>query len=224
MDFSQPNFFLGRSPRGVQTISAYAVAMSLLALNTILAMVYVLTQLTGQRGMESVVEMEYLIIVAQSDTIFTRLNQISSVLSFIATWFATALLLRHYTKKIGRMKYWVLVVLPLLYYAQFQTTFVELFSQIRESEPVLFVMGYTLLSNASKPIGGVLFGITFWSIAKSIDKAEIKNYMAISAYGVMLFFTSNQPINLTYLPYLPFGLCTITFVGLGAYLVFIGIY
>jgi hypothetical protein len=48
--------------------------------------------------------------------------------------------------------------------------------------------------------------------------------MIISAYGMILLFTSNQPIGLLLVPYPPFGLATISFMGLASYLIFVGIY
>ena len=39
-----------------------------------------------------------------------------------------------------------------------------------------------------------------------------------------LIITANQPLSLTLIPYPPFGLVTISFLGLSAYLVFKGIY
>ena len=48
--------------------------------------------------------------------------------------------------------------------------------------------------------------------------------MIISAFGMMLLFTANQPIGLILVPYPPFGLATVSFMGLASYLVFLGIY
>ena len=48
--------------------------------------------------------------------------------------------------------------------------------------------------------------------------------MMISAYGMMLLFSSNQASGLVLVPYPPFGLVTVTFFGLASYLVLIGIY
>jgi len=48
--------------------------------------------------------------------------------------------------------------------------------------------------------------------------------MIISAYGLLLFFASNQPFGLTLVPFPPFGLATISFVGLSCYLIYLGIY
>jgi hypothetical protein len=48
--------------------------------------------------------------------------------------------------------------------------------------------------------------------------------MIISAYGLVLLFTSNQANILVSGPYPPFGLATISFMGLSSYLVLVGIY
>ncbi len=64
----------------------------------------------------------------------------------------------------------------------------------------------------------------FWRMSKSIDHVQIKNYMIISAYGMMLMFTSNQPTGLIQAPYPPFGLVTAAFFGLAAFLFLIGVY
>ena len=48
--------------------------------------------------------------------------------------------------------------------------------------------------------------------------------MIISAYGIMLLFTSNQAILLITAPYPPSGLATISFMILASYLISTGVY
>ncbi|MGA7900190.1 MAG: hypothetical protein WCA39_15155 [Nitrososphaeraceae archaeon] len=48
--------------------------------------------------------------------------------------------------------------------------------------------------------------------------------MKLSAIGIMLLSISNQDAGIYLLPYPPFGLPTITFVGISSYLLFVGIY
>jgi len=76
----------------------------------------------------------------------------------------------------------------------------------------------------TKPVGGVLFGVAFWMVGRSIGDKKIRDYMSLSAIGIMLLSISNQDAGLYLLPYLPFGLPTITFVGISSYLLFVGIY
>jgi hypothetical protein len=48
--------------------------------------------------------------------------------------------------------------------------------------------------------------------------------MTISAYDVILLFSSNQITSLILAYYPPFGLASISFLGLGSYLLLVGIY
>ena len=57
-------------------------------------------------------------------------------------------------------------------------------------------------------------------MAKSVGRDNVvRDYLIISAYGFVLLFTSNQAIVLLTAPYPPFGLPTISFVGLSSYLI-----
>jgi hypothetical protein len=159
------------------------------------------------------------------DVIYGSVYVLTSVLSFILTWIATVLLLRHYSRKLGLTKYWIIVSIPLAYFlSQFQPLFLYSFADLRLSNPVLFGIIYNLIFSISKPAGGVLFGIAFWSVAKSLTSKTVKSYMMISAYGMMLLFTVNQPTGLTLVPYPPFGLTSICFMVLASYLVTLGVY
>jgi hypothetical protein len=77
----------------------------------------------------------------------------------------------------------------------------------------------------SKSAGGILFGIAFWIIARRLgDSKIVREYMIISAYGLVLLFVSNQAIFLVDHVYPPFGLVTASFMGLSSFLVLVGIY
>ena len=62
-------------------------------------------------------------------------------------------------------------------------------------------------------------------MARSIGRDKVaRNFLIISAYGFILLFTSNQAIVLISAHYPPFGVATISFVGLSSYLILVGIY
>jgi hypothetical protein len=88
-------------------------------------------------------------------------------------------------------------------------------SELRLSDPVLFGIVYTLFFSVTKPLGGVLFGVAFWMVARNLKDSKVKGYLIISAYGMTLLFASNQPTVLA--PYPPFGLFTISFMGLAVF-------
>jgi hypothetical protein len=204
-------------------VLAYALAMSLLSINAGFTLLYVSSEL---RYWDVYISSHHrLEDFGSADTLLNSTYTVTSFLSFILTWVATVLLLRHYSIKLGKIIYWIIMSIPLVYFlSQFQPLILDLFATYRVSEPVLFGIIYTLIISGSKPAGGVLFGIAFWSIAKGVKRSAVKDYMIISAYGIMLLFTSNQATVLITAPYPPFGLATISFMGLSSYLILVGIY
>jgi hypothetical protein len=128
---------------------------------------------------------------------------------------ATSLLLQEYSKRIERITYWALVSIPLVYFlSQFPALFFNLFDSLIISNPTFFGIIITLIFSLSKIAGGILFGIAFWIIAKNLpDNTVVKSYMIIAAYGLVLFYISNQADSSLFQlggVYPPFGLLTIT--------------
>jgi hypothetical protein len=205
-------------------VLTYTLAAVALSINAGFTLAYVLEAL---QNVSAVVRphIGHITGFATYDAILNSGYVITSIVSFLITWIATILLLRHHSKKLGGAKYWILVSIPLVYFmSQFQPVFLDLFSAYRMSNPILFNIVYTMIFNLSKPIGGILFGIAFWIAARSIQHKAVKSYLTISGYGLLLLFASNQATVLINSPYPPFGMAAISFVGLSAYLIFIGIY
>jgi hypothetical protein len=72
--------------------------------------------------------------------------------------------------------------------------------------------------------GGILFGVAFVSAARGIEKGSpVKNYMMIAAYGLVLLFVSGTG-TVNQASYPPYGLATVSFLGLSSYLVLVGLY
>jgi len=152
-------------------------------------------------------------------------NTISSIVSFTVTWTATTLLLRHYSKRLGKAIYWIAIGIPMVYFlGQFLYLFINPFSFL-SSDPLSYGVLLMTLFLLSKPAGGALFGFAFWDIARKLDQGPVRDYMIISAFGFMLFFISNQAaVVFPVISYPPFGVATILFVGLSSYFITIGIY
>jgi hypothetical protein len=205
-------------------VLAYALATTMISINAIIIIIYINNEFINDpafiRPIRSLTGS-----LSSQDITLSSLYVLTSVSSFILTWIATVLLLRHYSRKLGMIKYWLVVSIPLAYFlSQFQPLFLYSFADFRLSNPVLFGIVYNLIFSISKPAGGVLFGIAFWTVAKSLTNKTVKSYMMISAYGMMLLFTVNQPTGLTLVPYPPFGLTTISFMVLASYLISIDVY
>lgn len=223
-------FFVWYRSNKNSVIISYGIAMAILSLQSLITIIFLTNALSGQAGLEYIrPNINYLLTL--SGTAPTLVNPFAfmyftmTIISFLVTWFSTVLLLRHYSKKVGRIRYWILVSIPLVFFlSQFQTGILNIFTPLRITDPFTFGIVSTLIFNSTKTIGGILFGIAFWTVAKNIARTEVKEYMTISAFGMMLLFTSNQPLGLTFLSYPPFGLATISFFGLASYLILIGVY
>jgi hypothetical protein len=213
-----------RSDSGLK-VFLYGLSSAALVLNTIigLALIYSLS-LTKPVMMGPHAGSVTVLIGTPIDRILNPLYIATSILGFILMWSATAILLRSYSQRLGKAKYWFLVSIPLVYFvSQFLTLFSNQFAATLALYPVLF----TLLFVFSKPLGGILFGAAFYSIGRrgtsSPNGSFVRDYMTFAAYGVVLFFVSSQ--NTVVQPtYPPFGVIAASFVGLSGYMMFLGLY
>jgi hypothetical protein len=217
-------FNQNRRSGGGLTVFLYGISSAALVLNTVigLALIYTLSEykpaIMGPHAVSVTIG-----ITGPIDRVLNPLYVGTSILGFILMWSATAILLRSYSQRLGNAKYWFLVSIPLVY---FISQFLTLFSNQLASVIVLYPVLFTLLFVFSKPVGGILFGAAFYSIGRSDTSPQgnfVRDYMTLAAYGVVLFFVSSQ--NTVAQPtYPPFGVIAASFVGLSAYMMFLGLY
>ena len=141
------------------------------------------------------------------------------LISFLLIWGANALLLLHYRRRLGFVKFWIIISLPLVYYLGSLVEIIGLYEPQSDSEFFFYYLYYSLNSTA----GGLMFGITFITIAHKVDNQKIKEYMNLTAYGFILLYVSSQ-ISLAAASYPPFGITTLFFTGLSSYILLIGLY
>src|SRR5919198_143646 len=224
--FLSYKFFSWLGLHKTYVIFLYGLAITSLCANTLLSVLHV-NELIGNYSLyvrPSLSGGSYLPYVNPSSAL-TYGFQISSILSYALMWFVTVILLRSHSRKLGRIRYWSIVSTPLIYFIiQFIPVLLQLFVIYRISIPVTFGIVYTLFFTMSKPIGGFLFAIAFWSTGKRVENTHIRDFMVIAGYGIILFFSSNQVIVLDNFHYPPFGLVTISFIGIASFLLLIGIY
>jgi nitrogen-specific signal transduction histidine kinase len=147
----------------------------------------------------------------------------SDLISTVLVWSTTVLLLHHYFDRLPRqtkIKVWVLMTAPLIYFLGSFAGVFDLYSPETDTELFWFYI-YTSLNSAA---AGILFGLSFRIVAKSIrPQSAAREYMIMAAFGFALLFISSLSL-LTPTPYPPFGLVGVSTMGLSAYLIFIGIY
>ena len=156
---------------------------------------------------------------------FNDLFSILSILSFVFSWIASAIMLKEYSNKLGQLKYWIIVSIPLIFYiGQY---FVQINSEIifqLTSNITSFIITLTIIFIFSNLIGGLLFGIPFWTIAKTIQNSAIKNSMTIAGFGFVFLFLTNQAHGIVVSPYPPYGIITSLYFGLSSFLLMVGFY
>ena len=147
-------FFSWYKSKKNYVVMTYGIAMLALSLNALFAVLYVSTELSGQRGIDNVSPIRSPVsIVNTSDNMLNLTHFWASLLSFVLIWLATVLLMRHYTKKLGVIKYWIAMSIPLIYFlSQFQYELLIFFNEFRASSPILFGIAYTLIFSAAKLI------------------------------------------------------------------------
>jgi hypothetical protein len=210
-----------RSP----VIVIYAIAISMVTINSIVTISFLSTEVSPVDDSVKPSSAPVGALRMSSGSLNNILYTVTSILSFILTWIATVMLLGHYSKEMGKAKYWLMVSVPLVYFiASFQPLILDLFLPARLANPILFAVAYTLFFSAAEPMGAVLFGIAFWALSRRIMNKGVRQYMLICSYGMIILFTSNQPLGLILKPFPAFGLTTISLMPLASYLILMGIY
>ena len=151
---------------------------------------------------------------------FAKTYQYSDMVSFFLKWGGTAIMLYHYTQKMGQVKYWFLLSLPLLYFSMLIIYHLHIYEPHGELEELIF---YSIIA-LNSTFGGILFYIAFKLTVKNFKGNQLfGTYLIMAGFGFMLFFSGTQSV-LTNTGYPPFGFSTVSSYGLGSYLILIGLY
>jgi hypothetical protein len=145
------------------------------------------------------------------------LHQLPSTASFVFSWAATAMTLRYYHHKTGRITFWFLISLILALYVvgrgpdilkNFEGTFLD----FEKPEWVNYIY------RAGTVGGNVMFGIAFFMMGRRI--APIRDYLYIAAVGFTIvgFAHVSNALQFT------FGATSHSLVMLSSYLFSVGLY
>jgi hypothetical protein len=220
------------------SILFYGIAISFFILNTIIGLVYVTEALTTHTDVIKPVSCRAMFgslfnINPDLGIYLSNFYDITSIISFISIWLVTIFMLKQYSNNIGKIKFWILVSIPLiffmtkyevlLYYFLYDQSLLNIFSSFRINPSINPIVHTVIDSNLQ--FGGVFFAIVFLVIAKKIpNRHQIVNSLIISLIGMMLLFSSKDISTIILPSYPPLGIVAISFIGLASYLLFIGIY
>ena len=154
-------------------------------------------------------------------TLYTYL----SIISFLGVWIPTIIMLRTYSAKLGGIRYWTLVSLPLIYFFfPYFGNELGIFDNLLLEYGTQFNLIYYILFSPYKQIGGLLFGIVFWIIAFKVKRQNLKIPLRIAGIGMILLFGSAVLHGLTFIVLPPFGLVTVSFMSLASFMLLTGIF
>jgi hypothetical protein len=158
------------------------------------------------------------------DSLSTAYNVIF-IVSFLVIWIATMVLLNQYKYRLGKIRYYALTIIPLIYFIfPFHTYFANLLSPFVLNSPIAVSVIYTILFSASKQVGAFLFSLSFLIASTVVPKDSVRKSLLISCIGMTILFSSVEITPLQYKALPPYGLITEAFIPLGAFLLLVGIF
>jgi hypothetical protein len=160
-------------------------------------------------------------------SLFYLLIALPIILSFIFEWAGISFVLYHFSKKIGKIKFWLLTVTPLIATligflpSLFGSTSSD-FSFFREEN-----LNFRILTTIGADVGVFVMGFGYLLVARSVKKinpqSNVANYMSLSAFGLIVLGISLQSPAM-FASYPPHGFATHCFLITASYLFSIGFY
>jgi hypothetical protein len=210
----------------------YAISFSLISIDLMVALIYLESYFTISPSSNTTEVIPYPISAYVTNipgSPFTEslsmIFDVISLSSFLIMWIATSVFLSQYRYKLGKIKYFSLISIPLIYYIfPFQNYFGDAFFSSLQSSPVFYSIIYILSFSATKQAGALLFSLSFWTAAALVYDDRVRHSLLISSIGMAILFSSLAITPLQYRVFPPYGLITEAFIPLGSYLLFVGIF
>ncbi|HEY6404760.1 MAG TPA: hypothetical protein VIX38_01625 [Nitrososphaeraceae archaeon] len=149
------------------------------------------------------------------------INAVASGIAYVLTWIGAVKLLYPYIRRLGKVKFWTIMGAAMVYYLI--TGPVEFLGYFNPSENV-DAMTNILIFSLAAIFTGIVFGAAFLSVARTLKKeSDLRNHMIIAAYGFLLFYIAGSAAA-EQAAYPPYGLVSISFIGLSCYMIYSGLY
>lgn len=149
---------------------------------------------------------------------------------FLLLWAATVLVLYYNIKRIGKIKFWILVITPIIFFMSSYLSFYDDITSAEAEQPLpsqivlilIFVVIYSMI------IAGVFFGMGFLSIGRYLqikknNQSDIKDFLYISGFAFMLFIMCSISV-IFQAGYPPYGIQAVSIVGMSSFLILVGLY
>jgi hypothetical protein len=202
------------------------------------AVFIVLTHISTLIWSDAVLLQKESVVLPESEVLFdpgfeegSAVYFILSILYYFQTtfilllWGGTVLLLYHNFKRIGRVKFWILVSLPIV---SFMSIFISFYQDIAPTSPVTEAISSNfmipiLLLNYSGLAVGVIFGLSFMLIGRFLKHGiHSRDYMIVAGFGFIIFMWANGA-TLIQAAYPPYGIATVSALPLSLFMILNGL-
>jgi hypothetical protein len=217
-------------------ILLYGILFSLYSISLLLVLIYLINGLATHPSFIEPVSPRMLIantyainIVFQNNIAF--LYDIIFSISFVLAWVLTVFMLKQYSLRIGKYKFWILVSLPLIFYLMRSeilyhyidvSNLINLTNISAISSPLLNAILYAFLTSDIQ-ISGIFFGLSFLPIILKIKNYQLQKDMIIIVIGMVIIFGSRDLHSIFISSFPPGGVVTISFMAVGSFVLFNGI-
>ena len=149
------------------------------------------------------------------------INQTASGVAYVLTWIGTVKLLYPYIRKLGKVKFWTVMGAAMVYYLiSFPLDDLGYFTPSENVDAMTNILIFSLAAIFT----GIVFGAAFLSVARTLQKESgLRNHMIMATYGFLLFYIAGSA-TASQAAYPPYGLASVSFIGLSCYLIYSGLY
>ena len=203
-------------------ILIFALAMIAYVVNGLFGLVNQIDMLTQQ---DSIIPSDYVAYFPEFSnlSISDQINviyQMSSLAAYILTWIGSVKLLYQNLRRIGRLKFWCMMIISLIYYnISFPLFVLGYFDPVNDENALLNI----LIFSFGGIISGIIFGVSFLYVARTLKtNSVIRTQLILTAYGFLLFYITASA-TAAQAAYPPFGLISVSLIGLSCYLIYSGL-
>jgi hypothetical protein len=218
-------------------ILLYGILFLIYSISLLLALVYLVNGLATHPSFIEHVSPRMLIASTYAINIVFQNNialiyDIIFSISFILAWILTVSMLKQYSLRIGKYKFWILVSLPLIFYLMRYeilnnyidvTNFINLPTASGISSSLSDAVLYAFLTSDIQ-ISGIFFGLSFLPIIFKINNYQLRKDMIITLIGMIIIFGSRDLHSIFISSFPPGGVVTISFMAIGSFVLFNGIH
>ena len=203
-------------------IMIFAMAMIAYVVNGVFGLVNQIDMLTQQ---DPTIHSDYVAYFPEFGNLSVNdqinvVYQMSSLAAYILTWIGSVKLLYQNLRRIGRLRFWCIMILPLMYYnISFPLFVLGYFDPVNDENALLNI----LIVSLGGIISGIMFGISFLYVARTLkSNSVIRTQLILTAYGFLLFYITGSA-TAAQSAYPPFGLISVSLIGLSCYLIYSGL-